>query len=228
MAKPIDAPQPLQDAQEFVKHTMASLNGMGQTIFSALSETLGLTGRDTFEFSHRPGVASTTALGLLKYEQYQAETSQNVGHIAHTDAGSLSMVWSHVGGLQVLLPDTDEWTFIAPRPGMAVVNVGDSLQVLSPGLLRSSLHRVVPHPKESERNKYTIVYLMRPEEEAQITDRDGKVWRAIDWTNKKFSVFRAPIEEQKKGSFLTGRDGYLGLWGGESKGSGNRPVQVEI
>jgi hypothetical protein len=31
-------------------------------------------------------------------------------------------------------------------------------------------------------------------------------------TNKKHAVFRAPAEEQAQGTYLTGRDGYVGYW----------------
>ena len=31
-------------------------------------------------------------------------------------------------------------------------------------------------------------------------------------TNKKHAVFRAPAVEQAQGTYLTGRDGYVGYW----------------
>lgn len=163
--------------------------------------------------SHRAGKESTTGLGLLKYMDFTPD-SPGVGHIAHTDTGSLSMVFSDVAGLQVLVKD--EWRFIMPKDGTLVCNVGDSLNFLSGNRLTSSLHRVVPHPDAATSNKYTTVYLMRPETEAIFTDPTGKQWKSLDWHNMKMRVLSSEHEEQKQNSVLTSKDGYLGLWDPES------------
>lgn len=207
----MQAPQPLRAESGLLQSGVSTLNDIGITILDSLSKSLGITGKESFTETHRKGVASTTALGLLKYTTHAVDP-EKIGHIAHTDAGSLSLVFSNIPGLQVLMPHTDEWTYIAPRPGHAVVNVGDSLQNLSGNILRSSLHRVVPHPDALDQVKYTIVYLMRPETDAVFRDSEGKEWKSVDWCNKKFAVFRASTEEQSKGSVLTGRKGYMGHW----------------
>lgn len=203
------APEPLKTEGQLLQTGVSTLNDIGIAILASLSKSLGLLGKDSFVENHRKGVASTTALGLLKYITYGTE-EENVGHIAHTDAGSLSLVFSEIPGLQVAMPHTDEWTFIAPRPGHAIVNVGDSLQFLSGNVLRSSLHRVVPQPDALNLTKYTIVYLMRPETDTSFRDSEGKKWKSIDWCNKKFSVFRAPTYDLSHSSVLTGRKGYDG------------------
>jgi isopenicillin N synthase-like dioxygenase len=50
-------------------------------------------------------------------------------------------------GLQVLTRQ-GRWLSVSPPPGSLVVNVGDMLQRLSNGVLRSTTHRVINPPTE--------------------------------------------------------------------------------
>ncbi|KAI0550326.1 gibberellin 20-oxidase [Xylaria curta] len=204
------APHPLAVQRELLSTSIHELHSAGIAILSSLSRSLQLPRDEGLEDLHRIGEKTTTALGLLKYRKYEP-AGDEIGHIAHTDAGSLSFVFSNISGLQVLMPGIEEWRFIPPRVGCAIVNVGDSLQFLSRGALRSSLHRVVPHMDQEAEEKYTVVYLLRPESDAVFRDAHGHEWKSIEWCNKKFSIFRADLAEQKLGSFLTGRNGYTGM-----------------
>ncbi|KAH9950615.1 Clavaminate synthase-like protein [Amylocystis lapponica] len=64
---------------------------------------------------------------------------------AHTDFGSLSFLHNRMGGLQVLVPGSNQWQWAKPIPGHAICNLGDAMTILSGGILRSNLHRIVPH-----------------------------------------------------------------------------------
>jgi isopenicillin N synthase-like dioxygenase len=216
------APGPLQAEGSELRSSVSTLHDVGVAILAGLSQSLGLTGGSSFAQAHRRGEATTTALGVLKYLPYGTpdddKDTAGVGHVAHTDAGSLSFVFTDVPGLQVAVPkpgsrDGDcTWAYIAPRAGHAIVNVGDSLQFLSGGRLRSSLHRVVPHPAALGRTKYTIVYLMRPETEAVFVDGDGKEWKSKDWYLKKFEVFGKGEVNGGDRAVVTGRKDYDGRW----------------
>ncbi|KAL5513232.1 hypothetical protein ACEPAH_3630 [Sanghuangporus vaninii] len=82
---------------------------------------------------------------------------------AHTDFGSLTFLHMRLGGLQVLPPGSTEWRFIRPLPGHAICNVGDTLTLLSGGILRSSLHRVVPAPgAQAAYTRWSLVFFTRP------------------------------------------------------------------
>jgi isopenicillin N synthase-like dioxygenase len=110
---------------------------------------------------------------------------------AHTDFGSVTVLFARVGGLQVSLPslengnalksngvggakvlngdtnvsDNGTWAYVRPLPGHAVVNLGDALVYLSAGVLRSALHRVVTPPgDQAQTTKYSVVYFCRPED----------------------------------------------------------------
>ncbi|PIG83057.1 hypothetical protein AARAC_004915 [Aspergillus arachidicola] len=209
--RPIHGPKIFQDCRELVEATNAHLGDIGREIMDSLSRSLNLEGNKNLAAHHRKDQPSPTALGLLKYLPYSVESTK-VGHIPHTDIGSLSMVFSDVGGLQVYHPKKKKWMYIEPRPGHAVCNIGDSAEFLSQNVLRSSLHRVVPHPQEKEKVKLTVVYLMRPDTESVFVDRNGKEWRSVDWHNMKYRLFSADLDSQASTNALTGRLGLDDLW----------------
>lgn len=210
-ASSFPGPEVIATRLEELKRAFLSFRSIGVLLLARISEALGLSEDLAFQQYHRKDAVCPTALGLLKYTLAEVEPDK-VGQIAHSDAGSLSIVFTEVAGLQVLKPKEETWYYIAPKPGHAVVNVGDALRFISGGVLESSLHRIIPHKDEMGRHKYSIVYLLRPEMDAEFVDADGKVWKGLEWTNKKHAVFRAPAEEQAKGTYLTGRDGYVGYW----------------
>ncbi|KAE9388192.1 Clavaminate synthase-like protein [Gymnopus androsaceus JB14] len=82
---------------------------------------------------------------------------------AHTDFGSLSFLHNRMGGLQVLPPGVDEWQYVKPLPGHAICNVGDTLALLSGGILHSNIHRVLPPPgAQAAFERWSQVFFTRP------------------------------------------------------------------
>lgn len=202
-------PVSIQNDRATIQECVKLMNDVSIRILKLLSSALGLPPDQSFESSHRPGQPSTSALSLLRYLPNTPRTDK-AGHMAHTDIGTLAIVLSTVPGLQVQLPGESQWRHVAPKAGHAIVNVGDCLTFLSHGRLPSILHRVVP-ATWTEEIKYSVGYFLRPEFEAVLRDREGKVWRSRDWHCNKFKVFRASLDEQKESSYLTGKMGYLGL-----------------
>jgi isopenicillin N synthase-like dioxygenase len=209
--KPINGPEIFQKKRKFIEAINDDLSEIGRTILASVSQSLKLEGDIELAAHHRKNRKSPTALGLLKYLPY-TPGSEKVGHISHTDIGSLSMVFSEVGGLQVYHPEKKSWMYIAPKPGHTVCNIGDSVEFMSRGVLRSSLHRVIPHPAEKDKIKMTVVYLMRPETDTVFLDRDGKEWKSVDWHNMKNRLFTQDLESQASTRALTGRLGHGDLW----------------
>lgn len=197
------------ESRKLLQEAIGSLNEVGLRILASLSRSLKLPDGQKLEDFHRPGQLTTSTTSLLQYLP-DSPDNDKVGHYAHTDIGTLSFVFTEVPGLQVLLPGSEEWQFVRPLPGHAVVNVADCLTFLSHQQLPSILHRVIPDPRDT-RIKRTTGYFMRPEFEAPLTDREGKTWRNWDWHTNKFVMFRASKDEQVKNSYVTGRHGFLGL-----------------
>ena len=53
---------------------------------------------------------------------------------AHTDLGSLTLLFTGAPGLQVLTPGSKEWAFVMPKKNCAVVNIGDGKSMSLPSL----------------------------------------------------------------------------------------------
>lgn len=115
----------------------------------------------------------------------------------HTDFGTLTILFNWLGGLQIRVPETEEWIYVKPVPGSPVVNLGDAMVKFTAGILRSNIHRVCPPPAPQDglvRN--SLVYFSRPEDEVvfkrlkgglideqPVTEGDeGEEMTAQEWT----------------------------------------------
>lgn len=182
----------------------------------SLSTSLGLKGDQKFQFHHQQQSESTSTAVLQCYPLTGLPSDTSVGHFTHTDAGSVSVLFSSHWGLQVFSEERNEFEYVPPRSNCAIVNIGDSLKFLSNFKLKSSLHRVVPcreHWISSPR--YSCIFFLRPALDAQFVDVDGTSWTAGEWLNRKFSNYRRPHEEQEQTAMATGRRQFAGLWEGQ-------------
>ena len=207
---PLVAATHLKLIQDFEQHCQ----DIALNLLATLSKSLdidSLSGR--FEATHRKDEPSTTSLALLKYLPTKVD-AEDVGHMAHTDVGSLTILYTVSPGLQVYRESSDSWIPVTPKPGCVIVNVGDALRFLSGEQLCSCLHRVVPIPDGSgwTRTRFSMAFFFRPELEARFKDDHGQEWSGEEWHKRKYRIFRADSEEQKETTLLTGKRGFLGGW----------------
>ena len=102
-----------------------------------------------------------SVLRLLHYPPIDNEPGGNVRAGAHEDINAITLLLgADEAGLELLTKD-GRWIPVAPKPGELVVNIGDMLQRLTNGLLRSTTHRVVNPPPERRRNsRYSMPYFL--------------------------------------------------------------------
>lgn len=94
----------------------------------------------------------------------------------HTDFGSLTILFNWLGGLQIRHPETEEWVYVPPVPGSAVVNLGDALVKFTAGVLRSNVHRVAPAPAPQDKeDRFSLVFFSRPEDSVVLKRLKGGV-----------------------------------------------------
>lgn len=91
------------------------------------------------------------------------EKVENMWSRAHTDFGSLTVLWSqNVAGLQIRTFG-GEWKYVKPIDNGLVCNVGDTLQFWSAGYFKSTIHRVVrPPPDQAGGKRLGLFYFSRP------------------------------------------------------------------
>ncbi|KAL4915958.1 hypothetical protein BDW62DRAFT_212265 [Aspergillus aurantiobrunneus] len=194
----LQLPRAFQETLPLVKAFMSQVHGYTECILSILSKALGLP--YDLKDCHRKDKPSSANIVLLKYFPWSSDSAR-VGNTAHTDMGTLTVVFTQSEGLQALLP------------GPSGTDNGHSLRFLSKGALVSSLHRVVPPPLPHApgQDKFSCIYFLRPEFDAKFIDNSGRQINSVEWHSQKYSLFReASLDPKEHGAMLTGRKGYLG------------------
>lgn len=122
---------------------------------------------------------SGTGLRMLRYEPQPPEDRQT-SLTGHTDIGSMTVLFNVTGGLQILPPghdsaDDSAWAYIRPKPGCAIVNLGDAMVEWSAGILRSNMHRVTWAPgDQAKAMRYSLAYLVRPASDCPMKRLSGE------------------------------------------------------
>ncbi len=143
-----------------------------QNTFAKLYETFDRTGlkilraiarhldidEDYFVDTVREG---NSVMRLLHYPPIAGEPGSHVRAGAHEDINTITLLLgAEEAGLELQTVD-GRWIPVCPRPGELVVNIGDMLQRLTNGVLRSTPHRVVNPPPERRRfSRYSMPFFL--------------------------------------------------------------------
>jgi isopenicillin N synthase-like dioxygenase len=102
-----------------------------------------------------------SVMRLLHYPPIVGEPGSNVRAGAHEDINTITLLLgAEEAGLELLTRD-GRWIPVSSMPGELVVNIGDMLQRLTNGVLRSTTHRVVnPPPERRGRSRYSMPYFL--------------------------------------------------------------------
>lgn len=143
------------------------------TILDRLDRPLDLPS-GTLANMHRIMEPADCQTRVLKYLPQPVDDRRN-SVLSHTDFGSITILSSKIGGLQVVPPENPTaWEYIRPVPGFSIINLGDAMVKLTRGLLRSCTHRVVSPPgAQTEYTRYSLAYLARPEDTVWMKGIDG-------------------------------------------------------
>ncbi|KAI0118641.1 Clavaminate synthase-like protein [Nemania sp. FL0031] len=206
-------PPSIHSRLPLIKSYLGHCQDIVALVSSALALQLDLP-RGTFTSLQSPTKLSGTNVRLLKaFASPEAEDLRTaLPH--HTDFGTITLLANVVGGLQILQPgkspmEESAWVWARPRPGHLIVNIGEAMSQWTGGVLRSSMHRV-RHAPGLQRfvDKYSVVYLVRPERNASMKrllnidetggdEGDGNL-TAWEWEVKKaLAMARADVLQEK-------------------------------
>ncbi|MGZ8282323.1 MAG: isopenicillin N synthase family dioxygenase [Allosphingosinicella sp.] len=134
-----------------------TFDGTGLKILKAIARYLGID-EDYFVDTVRDG---NSVLRLLHYPPIPGEPGSHVRAGAHEDINTITLLLgAEEAGLE-LLNQEGQWIPVSPKPGELVVNIGDMLQRLTNGVLRSTSHRVVnPPPERRGHSRYSMPYFL--------------------------------------------------------------------
>ena len=103
-----------------------------------------------------------SVLRLLHYPPMSEPTGEHIRAGAHEDINTITLLLgAEEAGLELLTKD-GRWIPVSPKPGELVVNIGDMLQRLTNGVLRSTTHRVVNPPPERAQPRALLDAVLPP------------------------------------------------------------------
>lgn len=153
----------------------------GLELLSALAVQLGLPA-GAFNEMHRADRPSDTHTRLIRGPPRDPEDDGDIHTPGHTDFGTITLLFNWLGGLQIWSEsnhgesfdnsigsgpndgkDGGQWLWVKPKPGHAIVNLGDIAVKSTGGILCAGRHRVLAAPGAQGRfPRYSVIYLMRP------------------------------------------------------------------
>ena len=183
-------------------------------ILHALSSSLELQPQESIQDTHRTHLPSPDLIRLLKYHA-QPLLERGSSHVPHTDLGSMTLLFTKQYGLQILGSKSQEWEYVQPRAGYAIVNIADCLSQLTNKLLRSCRHRVCALPEQAMKERYSFAYFLRPEDETPIRalnsrlipeseEPEKEVFTSGEWMKRKYAMLRKDTWNQHDNWILSG------------------------
>ncbi|KAF9014303.1 hypothetical protein BDQ17DRAFT_1386729 [Cyathus striatus] len=209
-------PEPISTHMEsVVKPFVSECDEISKTLIEVFNECLDLPDGSLGRLHSIKGPSISEAR-CIKVPVISEADGDKIALGAHTDFGSLSFLINEIGGLQVLRPGDTVWKYVVPRPGHAICNIGDALNLLSGGILKSCVHRVVPPPGfQSRHERWSLVYFSRPGNstilnalendsftiaESVCRSEDPSIYRpgatAKDWFYRRHSKWRTDNEKR--------------------------------
>jgi len=102
-----------------------------------------------------------SVMRLLHYPAQGEPTGNHIRAGAHEDINTITLLLgAEEAGLELKTKD-GRWIPVSPKPGELVINIGDMLQRLTNGVLRSTSHRVVnPAPDRASHARYSMPFFL--------------------------------------------------------------------
>ena len=145
-----------------------TLEAAGQDVLRAIALYLELP-ENYFDDKVKHGNSILRPIHYFPIEDPDAVPADAVRAAEHGDINLITLLMgASADGLQVKRRD-GQWIPITALPDQIVVNVGDMLQRLTNGVLKSTIHRVVNPPREKmNTSRYSIPFFMHPRSEMSL------------------------------------------------------------
>ena len=180
-------PSEVPSFKDTFQELYASFDKAGLQILKAIARFLAID-EDYFIDTVRDG---NSVMRLLHYPPIEGEPGSHVRAGAHEDINTITLLLgAEEAGLELQTKD-GRWIPVSPKPGELVVNIGDMLQRLTNGQLRSTSHRVVNPPRERwGHSRYSMPFFLHFRSDFLIEALPGTV----------------PVGEQPKWPPITAND----------------------
>ncbi|XP_062010558.1 protein SRG1-like [Rosa rugosa] len=155
-------PENPNDFGEVVHEYATKVKFMMGVLFKAIAKSLKLE-----ENSFSDKLLGERALMQARFNFYPpcSRSDKVLGVKPHTDRSGVTVLLQdkEVEGLQVLVDG--KWVRVPIVPHAIVVNLGDQMQIMSNGIFKSPMHRVVTNP---ERMRLSVALFNEPDPDTEI------------------------------------------------------------
>ena len=150
-------PEEVPGFKETFQRLYAAFDSAGVKILRAVARFLNID-EDYFTDTVRDG---NSVMRLLHYPPVDKPTGNHIRAGAHEDINTITLLLgAEEAGLQLQTKD-GRWLDVSPKPGELVINIGDMLQRLTNGKLRSTSHRVInPAPDRASKARYSMPFFL--------------------------------------------------------------------
>lgn len=151
-------PTEVDGFRETFSELYAAFEAAGGRVLEGIALHLGLD-RKFFAPTVEDG---NSVMRLLRYPPLEGKEAEGaIRAAAHGDINTITLLLgAEEAGLE-LLTAQGEWKAVAPPEGALVVNIGDMLERLTNGKLRSTTHRVVnPRGEAAYRARYSMPFFL--------------------------------------------------------------------
>jgi len=150
-------PSEIPDFKNTFQELFATFDAAGLKVLKAIARYLKID-ENYFEDAVRDG---NSVMRALHYPPQREPTGEHIRAGAHEDINAITLLLgAEEAGLELLTKD-GRWIPVSPKPGELVINIGDMLQRLTNGKLRSTTHRVVnPTPDRASKARYSMPFFL--------------------------------------------------------------------
>ena len=151
-------PDEIENFRETFSELYAAFEKTGARVLEAIALHLGLD-RNFFAPTVEDG---NSVMRLLHYPPLGPDAPEGaIRAAAHGDINTITLLLgAEEAGLQ-LLTKSGEWHPVYAEEGSLVINVGDMLERLTAGTLRSTTHRVVnPRGERAQHSRYSMPFFL--------------------------------------------------------------------
>ena len=150
-------PTEVSSFRDTFQELYATFDETGLKILKAIARYLKID-EDYFENAVKDG---NSVLRALYYPPQTEPTGEHIRAGAHEDINAITLLLgAEEAGLELLTKD-GRWIPVSPKAGEMVINIGDMLQRLTNGVLRSTSHRVInPAPDRASHARYSMPFFL--------------------------------------------------------------------
>jgi len=147
----------LEDFNELYDDLFINLNNIGAKLLSVIAISLELKP----EFFNTWVDKGNSLLRSIHYPPVKS-TNNNFRARAHEDINLITLlIGAEEGGLEIQ-DKNNEWIKVVPSSKAIVCNIGDMMQRITDGKLKSTTHRVMNYDSSESKSRYSIPFFLHP------------------------------------------------------------------